>query len=110
MEETAEKIFNSLKNFIEKRQTITRLNNGNYMIFSKEHSMITVMEISKKKYIEYWTGSSPRCPKEYKARIARICENKLENGLISIDEMIDLVKFSNDIEKDEALKLLRRKR
>lgn len=111
MEETAEKKFNSMKNFINKGQIITQLVNGHYMIYSPRFKMITVMSVSKEKYIDYWTSNSMwNRDDTYIEKIKEVCNDKLENGLIPTEEMIDLVKSSVDRDKDDALRLLRKKK
>lgn len=109
MEETAEKKFNSIKNFIEHGQIITEVTRDNYMIYSPRFKMITVFNISRRKYIDYWTSITIGTRDEKYIKLTEeLCNNKLDNDLISIEEMIELVKQSEDREKDEALKILRR--
>lgn len=110
-EETTEKRFQRMCKFIDKGQIITQLSSGNYMIFSARFNMITVMSISKGKYIDFWASNTMWLKdKTHQEMIKQVCEDKLENGLITKEEMIELVTKSNDREKEEALKLLKRKK
>ena len=66
---------------------------------------MTIYGKEKQDYIDFWEKQYSKTPKEMN-EIINVCKNKLSNNLISIDEMIDLVKNSKDTH-DEKIKILR---
>lgn len=78
-----------------------------YIKFSRILNGVTVIDLTKEKYIEYWKGQYIRHPEMFK-QIEDVIEEKFENGLISKEKMIKLIKQGNDSEqeKKQNLKLL----
>lgn len=78
-----------------------------YIKFSRILNGVTVIDLTKEKYIEYWKGQYIRHPEMFK-QIEKTIEEKFENGLISKEKMIQLIKQGNDSEqeKKQNLKLL----
>lgn len=87
------------------------LNNliGKYCKYSKEIKAVSVYDMPKKVYINYWVNLYSRRPKQYLSEIKKTATDKLENGCISADCMIKLIESSKDrqSEKDNAISLLR---
>lgn len=78
-----------------------------YVKFSRVLKCVAVINLTKKQYINYWTAQYKSYPKELK-RILEKIDDKFENGLISPEEMIALVKESKDFESEKrnAIKAL----
>lgn len=81
--------------------------NGNLMKFSPILNAVTVMNETTYDFVRYWC-SRYKTDNYYKNKIEEVCKDKLENGLISTQKMIEKVKHSKDIEKekDKAIRYL----
>lgn len=87
---------------------MTQQPNGNYMKFSTILNAVTVMNVTRESYINYWSNKYKNEP-EYQSAIIEECNNKLATGLLPLDGMIHKIKTSKDYtkEKVKALAYLR---
>ena len=73
--------------------------------YNESIKAVTVYNEEKQKYIDFWKKQYEKYPKE-QSEIVSVVNNKLENGLIPLDEMVNLVKNSRDTH-DEIIKILK---
>lgn len=94
------------KSFIQ-NEVITQLPSGEYCKYSRVLKAICVTNMTKQQYIKFWTNKYTKYINLQK-QIKQICEQKLTEGLLPINDMIQLVKNSKDVpkEKQKMLKLL----
>ena len=93
-------------NYIKNELICKQLNNR-YMEFSKLGNFITVINETKDKFFKFWEVKYANQPAEIKNKIFEVLNNKFEDDLISIDEMVQLINQCNwEPEKDYALHLL----
>lgn len=120
-EENIENNINSLLNIERKPETIEEkvkkdidFINDEIMCENKEELLckynetikaVTVYNEEKQKYIDFWKKQYEKYPKE-QSEIISVVNNKLENGLIPLDKMVNLVKNSRDTH-DEIIKILK---
>ena len=78
-----------------KNDIVTQQPNGNYMKFSRLLQAVTIDDMPRSKFVEYWTKRYSN--KEDVNTILEVLNNHLDNELTSIDEMIELVKASADV-------------
>ena len=84
---------------------IAKQNNGKYCKFSKILKSIVITDMSEKDFITYWLLRYKFNSEEDINRIIEACKNKIKNGLISKEEMIDLIINSKD-KDSEKVKIL----
>lgn len=99
----------SFRNDLEyiKHDVLAKQPNGCYTKWSRALNSVTVINTTAAQYIDYWV-------KQYKDRpemaelIEQACIEKLEDGLISTKQMIEMVKKSKDYkaEKMRAIEAL----
>ena len=90
-----------------KNEVIAQQINGSYCKWSRALKAVSVVDISYKQYIEFWEKQYKNYP-EYITEIVDACIDKLDNGLISRQQMAQMIADSNDFvsEKERAIKLL----
>lgn len=88
-------------------EIIAKQIDGNLCKWSRPLNAISVTSLPPKQFFDYWEKQYKNYP-EYLNEILSVCLDKLSNGLISRDKMIDLIKNSNDFdsEKEKAIRLL----
>lgn len=69
---------------------------GYYCKYSRILKSVVVTDMTKDSYLNYWMKKYKYEPLESQQKIIQACSEKLTNGLISTEEMIELVKNSND--------------
>ena len=76
-----------------------------YVKYSRALKCVVAINLTKKQYVNYWTAQYKSYPEQLK-RILKKIDDKFENGLISAEEMAELVRQSKDFEseKKSALK------
>lgn len=87
-------------------EVISKQIDGNYVKWSRILNAVSIIGLTEHQFIDYWS-------KRYKnskdlPTIVECCKNKLQNGLMEPDKMINLIKHSKDFEKEKvkAIKLL----
>ena len=80
-------------------ELLAKLKNGSYCKFSRVLNSISILQITKEQYIKYWRMSYKNNEADLK-KIIEACENKFSNGILSKDEMLELLKSSKDIEEE----------
>ena len=80
---------------------------GAYTKWSRALKAVTVVGITYTQYIDYWAKLYKNYP-NYIDDIIKACENKLDNGLIPREQMIEMIKKSKDYdcEKIKAIEAL----
>ena len=73
--------------------------------YNKSIKAVTVYDQEKQKYIDFWKKQYEKYPKEQN-EIIDVVNNKLQNGLIPLEEMINLVRNSKD-NRNEIIKILK---
>ena len=83
----------------------------NYVKFCKPLNTFAVLNMTKAQYKKYWTTQYKNYPNELKIILEKV-EEKFKNGLISAEEMLELIENSNDAdsEKKNARKALTKKK
>ena len=105
-----EKTFNKDLYTIE-NDLITKQKDGKYCKFSRLLNQVVIIGLTKEQYIKYyqsrWVGDD-----EKQKILLEACEAKFNNGLISNNEMIELINNSDDdiVDKPNALKKLKGER
>ena len=79
-------------------------NQGLLCKYNKSIKAVTIYGKEKQDYIDFWEKQYSKTPKEMN-EIINVCKNKLSNNLISVDEMINLVRNSKDTH-NEKIKIL----
>lgn len=89
-----------------KNELIAKQPNGNYCKFSKMLNAVSVFNLTKDQYINYWKKLYKNTP--YLKEILNLCNLKLQEGLVSVPDMIELINKSSDntSDKEASLKLL----
>lgn len=102
-----EKEFNKDLKFIE-NEVITKQADGRYCKYSTALKAVVVTNMERNAYIDYWSKLYSDKPKYMLDQIIEQCNKKLDEGLISNDEMIDLITNSKDVksEKVNAIKAI----
>ena len=79
----------------------------NFCKWSKLLNAVSVIGLTRKQYIDYWQTHYKHYP-EYSKQIRIACEEKLDNGLITPEEMMTMIYKSKDFEseKEKAIKAL----
>ena len=79
----------------------------NFCKWSKLLNAVSVIGLTRKQYIDYWQTHYKHHP-EYSKQIQIACEEKLDNGLITPEEMMTMIYKSKDFEseKEKAIKAL----
>lgn len=81
-----------------------------YVKFSRILKTVTVINLTKKQYKNYWNTQYKDYPLELNLIMQEI-EEKFKNGLTSREDMIQLIENSDDYESEKrnALKVLKEK-
>lgn len=95
------------KEILTEQKTRDGRNRKLYMKFSMKANGITVTNMTKERYIEYWKGQYLNHLDMFE-QIEKTIEEKFNKGLTSKETMIKLIQQSTDREKEkkENLKLL----
>lgn len=82
-----------------------------FIKFCKPLNAIGIIDMTKKQYKKYWSTQYINFPEE-KEIVLNAVEKKFKDGLISPNEMIQLIENSKDYEteKKRAIKLLKGKK
>ena len=83
-----------------KNEVIAQQPNGAYTKWSRSLNAVTVVDITYKQYIEFWEKQYKNYP-EYIDVIVDACIDKLDNGLIPRQQMIDMIRNSKDYESEK---------
>lgn len=80
---------------------------GNYCKFSRPLHAVAVIGLTSMQYLKYWENRYKNHP-QYYDEIMQVCIDKLNNNLVSNEDMIEMIQNSKDIksEKEKAIKLL----
>ena len=78
-------------------EVIAQQPDGAYTKWSRILNAVTVVGITYSQFIDYWVKLYKNYP-DYVDDIVKACENKLDNDLISREQMIDMIKKSKDYE------------
>ena len=78
-----------------------------YVKYSRALKCVVAINLTKKQYINYWGAQYKSHPEQLKLILEKI-EDKFENGLISAENMLELIRASKDFEseKKNAIKVL----
>ena len=83
-------------------EVLAKQKNGKYCKYSKILRSIVVINSTKEQHINYWRNLyGKNSNHEYCKLILKEINNKLENGLISLDKMVELEISSADSEKEK---------
>ena len=90
-------------------EIIAKQTDGNYCKYSRILNAVAIIGLTTDQYEKYWSNRYKGSPDEYE-QIHQAITDKFNVGLISQDEMIDLIQKSKDVpnEKKKAISLLRR--
>lgn len=90
-----------------KNEIICKQPDGNYCKYSLPLRAVSVYNLSKDTYINYWVKQYKNT--KYLNNIISACNNKLDNNLTSVDKMIQLVQISKEKteEIDKIIKVLK---
>ena len=104
---TNENIEQKLQDDIEYINTeiIAKQIDGNYCKWSRALNAIAVIGLTKKQFLDYWQKQYKYYP-EYLDKLMEVCVNKLENGLTSREEFIQLILNSKDVDSEKAKAIL----
>lgn len=107
-EETVQKNIESDLKYIEE-DMIAHQANGGYCKISRILKCVTVENMTKESYLKYWFRQykSPKEENERK-RIKEIIDNKFKNGILSLEEAIEIENKSKDTlkEKQRIIKVI----
>lgn len=107
--ETSEEVYKRYKEDLIyiKNEIMAQQVNGSYCKWSRPLKAVSVIDISYKQYINYWRSLYKNYP-EYIDGITKACMDKLDNGLISRQELAQMIADSNDFvsEKEKAIEVL----
>lgn len=78
-------------------EVIAQQPDGAYTKWSRSLNAITVVGITYTQFIDYWVKLYKNYP-DYIDDIVKACEDKLDNGLIPREQMIEMIKMSKDYE------------
>ena len=81
---------------------IAKQNNGKYCKFSKILNTIVIVDMTENDFITYWLMRYKFNSEEDISRIIEACKNKIQNGLITKEKMIDLVINSKDVDSEKV--------
>ena len=92
-----------------KNDVIAKQVNGLYCKLSKILKCITVVDITPQSYTRYWTRQYEK-DKENPERVKIIeeaCKDKLENGLVDLEDLIKIQKELSGDSKEETKRILK---
>ena len=106
-DETLERNYENDIKYIE-NELIAKQPNGKYCKYSRPLGMVANYNFEKSDYDRYWKNCYKYDEEHYK-EIVKAIDDKFSTGLISTDEMINLIEKSKDKTKDkvQALEALR---
>lgn len=81
---------------------LAKQNNGKYCKYSRILKSIVITDMTEKDFYTYWLMRYKFNSEEDINRILEACKNKIENGLITKEEMIDLIINSKDVESEKS--------
>lgn len=83
-----------------KRELLAKQPNGNYCKFSRILNAVTVIDISEEQIKKYWTSRYMNHIDAYN-QIINAINDKLQNGLISADKMMQMIADSDDVDSEK---------
>lgn len=86
-----------------KLEVIAKQKNGNYCKYSRLAHCITVVDITKQKYLDYWISSlkAKNISNSDLKLIEKAVENKFNTGLYNLDKLVELELKSKDTKKEK---------
>lgn len=82
-------------------EIIAKQVDGNYCKWSRVLKAITVIGFSQKQYMDYWKKQYKNYS-QYMPLIVSTCNDKFANGLVSSQELMELIHNSQDFESEKV--------
>ena len=84
-----------------RNEVIAQQPNGAYTKWSRALNSVSVVGITYNQYIDFWERQYKDYP-EYIREIVDACMEKLDNGLIPRQQMIEMIRNSKDFESEKS--------